>query len=105
MLASAKLLDWALQTCHSYGVALPRSYSTGNSGERNSVSRRLPWQARKNRLASAAGKQDDSGVDRATAAHGNQDVSLAPALLARPGAKEEARSQEMKLRTNPCYGV
>jgi hypothetical protein len=28
-----------LQTCHSYGVALPRSSSTGNSEEPDSVSR------------------------------------------------------------------
>jgi len=50
------------------------------------------WQARKNRLASAAGKQDDSGVRDATAANGNQDVAVAPALLAAPGAKEAAVS-------------
>ena len=50
------------------------------------------WQARKNRLASAAGKQDDSGVRDATAANGNQDVAAAPALLAAPGAKEAAVS-------------
>ena len=37
-----------LQTCHSCGVALPRSYSTGNSEEPNSASRPFPWQASKN---------------------------------------------------------
>ena len=35
-----------------------------------------------------ARKQDDSGVHHATAANGNQDVSVAPALLAGPGGKE-----------------
>jgi hypothetical protein len=55
--------------------------------------------ARKNRLASAAGKQDDSGVHNATAANANRDVSVAAALLAGPGLKEEAVSQHMKLRT------
>src|ERR1035441_10535265 len=40
-----------------------------------------PGKARKNYLASAAGKQDDSGVHHAIAANGNQDVSVAPALL------------------------
>lgn len=46
-----------------------------------------------NRLASAAGKHDDSAVHHATTANGNRDVPLAPALLAGPGAKEEAVSQ------------
>src|ERR1035438_151112 len=41
----------------------------------------------KNRLASAAGKQDDSGVHHATAANGNQD---APVALPGPGAKDAA---------------
>src|ERR1035438_10136999 len=52
-----------------------------------------PWQARENRLASAAGKQDDSGVHHATVADGNQDVSVAAAVLAGPGTKEETVSQ------------
>jgi hypothetical protein len=63
-----------------------------------------PWQARKNRLASAVGKQDDSGVNQATAANGNQGASVAPALLAGPGAKAEAVSQLMKLRTPLWFG-
>src|ERR1017187_2128380 len=46
-------------------------------------------QARKNHLASAAGKQDDSGVHHATAANGNQNISVAAALLAGLQAKEE----------------
>jgi len=49
--------------------------------------------ARKNRLASAAAKQDDSEVHHATAANGSQDVSIAPAPLAGPGAEEAAASQ------------
>src|ERR1035441_1161978 len=43
----------------------------------SSVSRPIPLQTRKSRLASAAGKQDDSGAHRATAANGNQGVSVA----------------------------
>jgi hypothetical protein len=61
-----------------------------------------PWQACKNHLAYAAGKQDESGVHHATAASGNQDVSATPALLAGVGAKEEAVSELMKLRS-PLY--
>ena len=45
-----------------------------------------PWQRRENRLASAAGEQDGSGVHHTTAANGSQDVSFGPALPARPGA-------------------
>ena len=36
----------------------------------------VPWHVRKNRLASAAGKQDDSGVHHVTAANGKQDPSI-----------------------------
>jgi hypothetical protein len=53
----------------------------------------VPWHVRKNRLASAVGKQDDSGVHYATAANGNQDAPVAPALLAGSGGKEGAVSQ------------
>ena len=38
-----------------------------------------PWQARKNRLTSAAEKQDDSGVHHGTAANGKRDVFVAVA--------------------------
>jgi hypothetical protein len=55
----------------------------------------------KNRLASAAGKQDDSGVHYATAANGNQNISVAAALLARLQAKKETVSGQVKLGTNP----
>jgi hypothetical protein len=34
--------DRLLQTCHSYGVALPRSHPTGSGEERNPVRKRLP---------------------------------------------------------------
>ena len=70
--------------------------------ERNRTLR--PWQARKNRLASAAGKQDDSGVHHATAANGWQDVSVAPALLAGPGAMQEAVSQLRNYESTPSLG-
>jgi hypothetical protein len=63
-----------------------------------------PWQARKNRLASAAGKQDDSGMHHATAANGNQDLSAAPALLAGPGAMEDAVSQLRNYDPFPATG-
>src|ERR1017187_3599776 len=57
------------------------------------------WQARKNRLASATEKQDDSGVHHAKIANGKQDVFVAAATLAGTGAKEEAVSQLTKLGT------
>jgi hypothetical protein len=56
-----------------------------DAGNPRPLSRRLPLQARKNRLASAAGKQDDSGVHHATAANGKLDASAGPAL--RQGGK------------------
>jgi hypothetical protein len=51
-----------------------------------------PWQARKNRLASVAGKQDDFVVHHATAANGKPEVFVAQALQAGVGAKAEAVS-------------
>src|ERR1035437_170802 len=62
-------------------------------GNSNSVRRPLRWKARKNRLGSAAEKQDNSGEHHARAANGNQDGSAAPALWAGAATKDEAMRQ------------
>jgi len=72
---------------------LELSTETPATGKGARPRRSLAAGAAKNRLASAVGKQDDSGVHHATAANGNQAVSVAAALLAGPAAKEEAVSQ------------
>src|ERR1039458_3604410 len=51
-----------------------------DAGNPRPLSRRLPLQARKNRLASAAGKQDDSGGDQPKAAKGEIHASARTAL-------------------------
>ena len=69
----------------------PESRRNGLEGVRMTLTLQIlsgggcPWQARRNRLASAAGKQDDSGVHHATAANGKLDASAGPAL--RQGGK------------------
>jgi hypothetical protein len=47
--------------------------SPNETGNPNPGRERFPCQTRKNQLACAAGKQDDSGMHHATAANGKQD--------------------------------